>query len=83
MRNRPENGVDDTSSFSKYVREFKYKVKKFSPHYHKLEVIVGDILKVEWPTFNVLVANLPYQVKDAKILIKLDFIAVCIQVAPS
>jgi 16S rRNA A1518/A1519 N6-dimethyltransferase RsmA/KsgA/DIM1 with predicted DNA glycosylase/AP lyase activity len=34
-----------------------------SPVSHKLQLIHGDVLKVELPFFDVCVANIPYQVR--------------------
>ncbi len=30
----------------------------------KLDVLVGDVLRVDWPVFDVCVANLPYQISS-------------------
>lgn len=35
-----------------------------TPFQSKLEVIPGDIIKVQWPIFDVCVANLPYQISS-------------------
>lgn len=42
--------------------------RRFASHLRKelpdVEVVVGDALKVEWPAFHVLAANLPYQISS-------------------
>jgi len=35
-----------------------------SANYHKLKLVVGDVLKTELPFFDVCVANLPYQISS-------------------
>jgi 16S rRNA A1518/A1519 N6-dimethyltransferase RsmA/KsgA/DIM1 with predicted DNA glycosylase/AP lyase activity len=39
-----------------------YWVVVFSPLQSKLQVMVGDVLKMDLPFFDICVANLPYQV---------------------
>jgi len=34
------------------------------PRKHRLELVQGDVLKVAWPYFDVLVANLPYNISS-------------------
>uniref|UniRef100_A0A914VJ69 rRNA adenine N(6)-methyltransferase n=1 Tax=Plectus sambesii TaxID=2011161 RepID=A0A914VJ69_9BILA len=35
-----------------------------SPLHSKLEVLPGDVMKMQWPYFDVCVANLPYQISS-------------------
>ena len=48
---------------SRMVREVLKRVEA-TPYAHKLSVIQGDALKTTWPFFDVLVANLPYQISS-------------------
>lgn len=34
------------------------------PYQHKLEILVGDVLKADLPYFDVCVANMPYQISS-------------------
>ncbi|VDN01578.1 unnamed protein product [Thelazia callipaeda] len=45
------------------IAELKKRVIGTS-HQHKLEVKQGDVVKIEWPFFDVCVANLPYQISS-------------------
>jgi 18S rRNA (adenine1779-N6/adenine1780-N6)-dimethyltransferase len=48
---------------SRMVREVLKRVEG-TPLEHKLQVIQGDALKVSWPFFDVMVANVPYQISS-------------------
>ena len=45
------------------VREVAKRVEN-DPRKHRLELVQGDVLKVAWPYFDVLVANLPYNISS-------------------
>jgi len=45
------------------VAELKKRVMN-TPYQNKLQIRVGDVLKSELPFFNVLVANIPYQISS-------------------
>ncbi|VDO92232.1 unnamed protein product [Heligmosomoides polygyrus] len=45
------------------VAELKKRVMT-TPVQNKLEILIGDVMKVEWPFFDVCVANLPYQISS-------------------
>jgi 18S rRNA (adenine1779-N6/adenine1780-N6)-dimethyltransferase len=48
---------------SRMVREVLKRVEN-SPEAHKLQVIQGDAMKTAWPFFDLMVANLPYQISS-------------------
>lgn len=48
---------------SRMVREVLKRVEG-TPHQKQLHVIQGDAIKTAWPFFNVMVANLPYQISS-------------------
>jgi 18S rRNA (adenine1779-N6/adenine1780-N6)-dimethyltransferase len=48
---------------SRMVREVLKRVEN-SPQAHKLQVIQGDAMKTAWPFFDLMVANLPYQISS-------------------
>ena len=48
---------------SRMVREVLKRVEG-TPLEHKLQVIQGDALKTAWPFFDVMVANVPYQISS-------------------
>jgi 18S rRNA (adenine1779-N6/adenine1780-N6)-dimethyltransferase len=48
---------------SRMVREVLKRVEG-TPHQKQLHVIQGDAIKTVWPFFNVMVANLPYQISS-------------------
>lgn len=48
---------------TRLVAELKKRVQG-SPLNHKLQVLVGDVLKTDLPFFDVCVANLPYQISS-------------------
>ena len=50
---------------TRHVAELKKRVQG-TQYASKLEIIVGDVLKTELPYFDVCVANIPYQVTDAR-----------------
>jgi len=45
------------------VAELKKRVMN-TPYQNKLQIRVGDVLKSELPFFNVVVANIPYQISS-------------------
>ena len=45
------------------VAELRKRVQQ-TPLANKLEVIVGDALKADWPFFDLCVANIPYQISS-------------------
>lgn len=48
---------------SRMIAELKKRVIG-TPAQSKLQVIAGDVMKTEWPTFDVCVSNLPYQISS-------------------
>jgi len=45
------------------VAELRKRIQP-TPHYHKLQLIVGDVIKAELPFFDLCVANIPYQISS-------------------
>ena len=45
------------------VAELRKRVQQ-TPLANKLQVIVGDVLKADWPFFDLCVANIPYQISS-------------------
>ena len=48
---------------TRMVREVLKRVEE-TPYSHKLSVIQGDAMKTAWPFFDLMVANLPYQISS-------------------
>jgi len=48
---------------TRLVAELKKRVLG-TPLQGKLDVLIGDVMKIEWPNFDVCVANLPYQISS-------------------
>ena len=48
---------------SRMVRELLKRVES-TEHHHKLQVIQGDAMKTAWPFFDLMIANLPYQISS-------------------
>jgi 18S rRNA (adenine1779-N6/adenine1780-N6)-dimethyltransferase len=46
------------------VREVLKRVEQ-TPHVAKLKIVQGDAIKTSWPFFDLMVANLPYQISSA------------------
>jgi 18S rRNA (adenine1779-N6/adenine1780-N6)-dimethyltransferase len=46
------------------VREVLKRVEQ-TPHASRLKVVQGDAIKTSWPFFDLMVANLPYQISSA------------------
>ena len=53
------SNLKSTSRFSVYIYIASHDCR---PLASKLQIIVGDVLKMDLPFFDVCVANLPYQV---------------------
>ncbi|MFH4983308.1 hypothetical protein AB6A40_010017 [Gnathostoma spinigerum] len=48
---------------SRMIAELKKRIIA-TPLQHKLEIVAGDVIKKNWPIFDVCVANLPYQISS-------------------
>ncbi|VDK19588.1 unnamed protein product [Anisakis simplex] len=48
---------------SRMIAELKKRVLG-TPAQHKLEIQAGDVMKADWPFFDVCIANLPYQISS-------------------
>jgi 16S rRNA A1518/A1519 N6-dimethyltransferase RsmA/KsgA/DIM1 with predicted DNA glycosylase/AP lyase activity len=67
---------------SRMAAELTKRVRS-TPDQRKLNVVVGDFLKVDLPYFDVCISNTPYQVTMGIWLILKDFITIGVQVTSS
>lgn len=49
---------------TRMIREVLKRVEGQTQYQHKLQIVQGDAIKTSWPFFDVMVANLPYQISS-------------------